>query len=69
MFQSRSSVDLLSADSVAEAAGSGADDAEDAQRIFGEVGLNVTLRFGKGTLRCVMAVEESVDRHVLGVLV
>lgn len=69
VFQSRSSVDLLSADSAAEAAESGADDAEDAQRIFGEVGLNVTLRFGKGTLRCAMADEESVDRHVLGVLV
>ena len=69
VFQLRSSVGLLSGASAVAAVDSGAGEAEDVQRILGEVGLNATLRFGKGTLWCVIVVEKSVDRPELGVLV
>jgi hypothetical protein len=69
VFQSRSSAVLLSEACALEVADSEVGEAEDAQRIFWVVGLNVTLRFGRGTLRCMIVVEESVDRPLLGVVV
>jgi hypothetical protein len=69
VFQSRSSAVLLSDACAVEVVESEACEAEDVQRILWEVGLNVTLRFGRGTLRCMIVDEESVDRPVLGVLV
>jgi hypothetical protein len=64
VFQSRISLGLASALCAA------ADEAvDDAQRTVCEVGLNVTLRFGRGTRRRVVVDEESLDRRVLEELV
>lgn len=45
-----------------------AEETVDAQRMLWDIGLNETLRFGKGARRRLVN-EESVDRSVVGALV
>lgn len=64
MFQSRMSLDLPSALCVVAC-----EAADDAQRTVWKVGLNMTLRFGRGTRRRVVVDAGSLDRRLLEELV